>query len=567
MAPERCCDLVMKGGITSGVLYPSAVREIAERFYLVGIGGTSAGAIAASVAAAAEYRRRQTGRFDGFERFEEIARELASPGRLLGLFRPDDQTERLFRVVQRVLEGRTGLFTRLGIGWRLLVGRDRRLARIVDNGFGLATGMANGNREAGEPPLTEWLADTIDEVAGMPPGEPLTFAHLREARVPDALSGVLDRDHDPAIDLRAITTCLTFGRPFEIPFEQDIFAFDPEEWRRLFPERIVAHLERTAGTRRASTLARDRRLPLPRFELPVVVAARMSLSFPGLFSMVPLHAINWGRTEEPMQRVWFSDGGITSNFPIHRFDALYPRWPTLGLNLQYTGPDGQPARRRLQRDGGRVFVARDRREGVLDLWHDFERADTATGDMLGFAAAIFRAAQVWHDNAYLKLPGYRDRVAEIWLSPDEGGLNLDMDPATIERLIERGREAGRTIAERFSTVSGTEPMSWDGHRWTRFRSAMAGLMHALRRLERNAAVAMPGDATLAELLAGRDRPPSYPFDTLDQAQAARHATDDLLELVAAIRALGVCLGSDDDLERPFCSGPRPRVEIGSRAPF
>ena len=76
MAPERCCDLVMKGGITSGVLYPSAVREIAERFYLVGIGGTSAGAIAASVAAAAEYRRRQTGSFEGFERFEEIAREL-----------------------------------------------------------------------------------------------------------------------------------------------------------------------------------------------------------------------------------------------------------------------------------------------------------------------------------------------------------------------------------------------------------------------------------------------------------------------------------------------------------
>ena len=80
---------------------------------------------------------------------------------------------------------------------------------------------------------------------------------------------------DPAIDLRAITTCLTFGRPFEIPFEQDIFAFDPVAWRRLFPERIVAHLERTADARRASTLARDGRLPLPRLELPVVVADRI----------------------------------------------------------------------------------------------------------------------------------------------------------------------------------------------------------------------------------------------------------------------------------------------------
>lgn len=567
MPPERCCDLVMKGGITSGVVYPSAVREIAERFYLIGIGGTSAGAIAASVAAAAEYRRRQTGSFEGFERFEEIARELGAPGRLLGLFRPDVPTASLFSLVRRFLEGRAGLVTKLGVGWRLLVGRERRLARIVDNGYGLATGMANGNRQAGEAPLTEWLADTIDEVAGMPSGEPLTFAHLRGASVPGALVGVVDRDRDAAIDLRAITTCLTYGRPFEIPFEQDIFAFDPAEWRRLFPERIVAHLERTADARRGSTLARDGRLPLPRLELPVVAAARMSLSFPGLFSMVPLYAVNWGRTEEPLQRVWFSDGGITSNFPIHRFDALYPRWPTLGLNLQYTGPDGEPARRRLQREGGRVFVARDRREGVLDLWHDFERAGSATGDMVGFAAAIFRAAQVWHDNAYLKLPGYRDRVAEIWLSPDEGGLNLNMDAATIERLIERGREAGRTIAERFATAPGAEPMSWDGHRWTRFRSAMAGLMHALRLFERNAAVAMPDDATLGQMLAERDRPPSYPFDTLDQADAARLVTDDLLELVAAIHGLGVCLGHDDDLERPFCSGPRPRVEIGSRAPF
>ena len=64
---ERCCDLVMKGGITSGVVYPKVVEEVARRFHLVGIAGTSAGAIAASLAAAAEYRRRTTGSFAGFE--------------------------------------------------------------------------------------------------------------------------------------------------------------------------------------------------------------------------------------------------------------------------------------------------------------------------------------------------------------------------------------------------------------------------------------------------------------------------------------------------------------------
>ena len=41
--PERFCDMVMKGGITSGVVYPLAVTKLAERFVFKNIGGTSAG--------------------------------------------------------------------------------------------------------------------------------------------------------------------------------------------------------------------------------------------------------------------------------------------------------------------------------------------------------------------------------------------------------------------------------------------------------------------------------------------------------------------------------------------
>ncbi len=54
----RMCDLVMKGGITSGIVYPPAIDHIAKTFWLNGIGGTSAGAIAASLCAAAELSRR-----------------------------------------------------------------------------------------------------------------------------------------------------------------------------------------------------------------------------------------------------------------------------------------------------------------------------------------------------------------------------------------------------------------------------------------------------------------------------------------------------------------------------
>ena len=50
--PTRFCDLVMKGGITSGVIYPSAVCELARDYNFKNIGGASAGAIAAATTAA-----------------------------------------------------------------------------------------------------------------------------------------------------------------------------------------------------------------------------------------------------------------------------------------------------------------------------------------------------------------------------------------------------------------------------------------------------------------------------------------------------------------------------------
>src|SRR6478609_2717303 len=51
------CDLVMKGGITSGVVYPLAACELARTRKFVNIGGSSAGAIAACMVAAAECGR------------------------------------------------------------------------------------------------------------------------------------------------------------------------------------------------------------------------------------------------------------------------------------------------------------------------------------------------------------------------------------------------------------------------------------------------------------------------------------------------------------------------------
>jgi hypothetical protein len=66
---HRECDVVMKGGVTSGVIYPLAICEIAMNYRLRGVGGASAGAIGAAFAAAAE-SARATGGSNDFRKFQ-----------------------------------------------------------------------------------------------------------------------------------------------------------------------------------------------------------------------------------------------------------------------------------------------------------------------------------------------------------------------------------------------------------------------------------------------------------------------------------------------------------------
>ena len=91
------CDLVMKGGITSGIVYPNAVLALAKQFRFKSVGGTSAGAIAAAVTAAAALgdRRIANGHVAqhdapgaGFAGLSEVSSQLSTAGFIRGLFRP-----------------------------------------------------------------------------------------------------------------------------------------------------------------------------------------------------------------------------------------------------------------------------------------------------------------------------------------------------------------------------------------------------------------------------------------------------------------------------------------------
>ena len=111
------CDLVMKGGITSGVVYPLAVCELATVYRLRSVGGSSAGAIAAAAAACAELGRAD----GGFEKLARLPQQLTEPvegenSRLFTLFQPQPTMRRLFGLVT------SGLGTAGGTRARAMLG-------------------------------------------------------------------------------------------------------------------------------------------------------------------------------------------------------------------------------------------------------------------------------------------------------------------------------------------------------------------------------------------------------------------------------------------------------------
>jgi hypothetical protein len=83
---------------------------------------------------------------------------------------------------------------------------------------------------------------------------------------------------------------------------------------------------------------------------------------------------------------------------------------------------------------------------------------------------MFSSAKDWQDTLQTKLPGYRERIVSIALASDEGGLNLNMQAATIEKLANYGEIAGTTLVQKFCL---------DEHRWRRLLVETAAMEDAL----------------------------------------------------------------------------------------
>lgn len=449
--PTKECDLVMKGGITSGVVYPRLLLEVAREYRLVHVGGTSAGAIAAGLAAAAELGRERGG-FDRLARVPSVLEE-----HLLDLFQPHPKHEKTFAVLLRLMKRGTGFVDRL----QTILGAPFTLRRLIqsyrrldDTDYGLCPGLTQ--KGAGHPALTDWLDRQLESMAGRlgPDGElpesPLTFGDL-------AAGGVT---------LRALASDLSGKVPVILPFQDRTWMFREEEMRRVFPERVVDWLLHTGEPFEDDPSF----VKLPEAEnLPVLLAVRASLSFPVLLAAIPLYRRDFSLRLDPdamrvPRRVWLSDGGISSNFPIHLFDDLLPTRPTFGIALDRFDPA------RHHRDPsvaeGRVWLPDQAAEGT-------QRPIDAISSPFGFLAAILDTARNWQDSLQSVLPGYRERIVHVALTQEEGGLNLEMEPETIAALVDYGERAGHLLTDAFD---------FDENRWRRFLSAYAAFEEAFESL-------------------------------------------------------------------------------------
>ena len=537
-------DLVMKGGITSGVIYPRAVCQLAVTHKLNSVGGTSAGAIAAAAAAAAEYARDAGAGPGGspdvvYPRLAMLpnilAQRTAGNTRLFHLFQPQRRTAALYRLAS-VWIGRGGIWSKrfrsfipavramrpvpalvlgllaIGVLWvairfsncigiifaalLALVGlvvavayslKIRVLKDLPANNFGLCSGMRTKGSDP--PALTEFLTTEFNQIANQSSGGPLTFGDLERK----------------GITLKMLTTDLSLGTQDQLPFTSSIWGFCPTEFADLFPDAVVQwlkdHSPDPAGSPEREQLRAAGKWPLPAMDMPVIVGVRMCLSFPWLLSTVPLWAIDHTSPADPqtgLHRIVchrFSDGGLTSNFPLHFFDAAVPRWPTFGIDLvevKDLSPD--PARN--------VSMSARKNDGILSRPTSIE----TVGDFVG---ALLKTMQNWADNMQALVPGYRDRIVAVEHTKVEGGINLDMPPGIITDLAERGRDAGLK----------TNRFNFTNHRWVRFRS----LLHALKDFIEPARTPLQGPGpdgvpSYDHMINGT--PPSYHSDWDAQTRAA-----------------------------------------------
>jgi predicted acylesterase/phospholipase RssA len=418
----------------------------------------------------------------------------------------------------------------------------RALDAVRANHFGLCNGM-DGEDSGGAPALTPSLHTLYSRLLGKEEGDdPVCFFHLWGP--------------DPAnreIDLQVITTALNLRRPYRVPNDPGVeplagFLYDPGEWSELFPSAVMDWLAKewrqsnpgSDGIRALDLPAQVnlRSLP-PVSRLPILVAVRMSIAFPGLLSAVPMYKVEWKRGDDQgfiARRVYFADGGITSNCPVHLFDAPLPRHPTFVVSLDDLpeGTKDEPPRDRIFLQGIDTEDSGAQRPAKV---HPLSSGGSLRG-VRSFVWSIVDTAINWRDSLQRTIPGSEERIAIVKLAPGEGRLNLHMDACTIRKVADLGIHTADKFIEAFDGPrTDGRNNAWDRHRWIRMRSTIA----AARRYLRAVRVAEDDAGYVSRLANSKQMDPRFGNDgSLEQAIA----------LLKNLSALGVDPSGAARLEPP-----------------
>ncbi|HEY1229481.1 MAG TPA: hypothetical protein VGF26_19415, partial [Ramlibacter sp.] len=334
--------------------------------------------------------------------------------------------------------------------------------------------------------------------------------------------------------------------------------FRVEDLERYFPKGLVQYLaavsspyvDRSEADPPASQVEAGY-LQLPVADMPIVVAARLAMSFPLLISAVPLHAVDHRSRPMRMRRCWMSDGGLCSNFPIHLFDSFLPMWPTFGISLDS----------RSRADDRAVRLPEFHTSGRADTWDPAPDADHWR--LSGFLGSIWRTTWRWNDSTMMRMPGVRDRVVRLFLLKDEGGVNIRMPPKRIEMLGRTyGTPAARAFIERFQ-ADGSR--GWQEHRWVRLNCLLVSMRDRICNFGKAAGLdrhTIPlQDQLQAALSAAPLAKPPYRsrFWPSEEALAAKQV-DELHALVQALCQLEQAFAHAGETE-PYRAIPRSSLRL------
>ena len=398
----------------------------------------------------------------------------------------------------------------------------------------------------GEPTVLRfghlWLGSAYHPPDPLVPRTAEQLARLRQAA---------EHPRRRVVNLELITTELVHGVPYRFPLRcdpaeppgrDDDLDLDPARPERLFLRRADLGLPGAEvfpldvldalcpASNRSTTTPFDVgtgkpvddlfALPEP-WDLPVLFAARLSLALPGLFQAVRVYRLvetqparddygvriqhdgadltyPAGDDQAWVQELWFSDGGITSNFPVHLFDT--PLRCGRPSESTWVGTRPEP---RTKTSGYRPPARPENAPGRPQR-----------GSLVHFATSVLGTALSWSDTEQTFMPAFRGRVAWVRHGAGEGGANLFTTSATIASLALRGALAGRRLAERYGSDA-----HWQVHQWLRLRVALDSLTALRGRVGR--AGATPPYSTLDDQAAiealkqalrraGGDPNPPYP---------------------------------------------------------